>query len=110
MPRYEYRKLEQLPDASKAFDGWIEHLDREFANKDVTHRSEVVRDVLHELYLGRPYEAPRHGASLAEQTLIHSFDPRILHRRRAAIVRQILLRPEVQPDCLAIRQSPRCSK
>src|SRR5207248_2999440 len=76
MPRYEYRKLEQLPDASKAFDGWIEHLDREFANKDVTHRSEVVRDVLHELYLGRPYEAPRHGASLAEQTLIHSFDPR----------------------------------
>src|SRR3954469_3166450 len=76
MPRYEYRKLEQLPDATKAFDEWIEHLDREFANKDVTHRSEVVRDVLHELYLGRPYQAPRHGASLAEQALVHSFDRR----------------------------------
>src|SRR5882724_6238303 len=76
MPRYEYRKLEQLPDATKAFDGWLEHLDREFANKDVTHRSEVVRNTLHELYLGRPYEVPRHGAPLAEQALIHTFDPR----------------------------------
>ena len=51
MPRYEYRKLEQLPDATKAFDAWIDHLDREFANKDVTHRSEVVRNTLHEIYL-----------------------------------------------------------
>ena len=76
MPRYEYRKLEQLPDATKAFDEWIEYLDREFSNKDATHRSEVVRDALHEIYLGRPYEPLRHGAPLAEQALVHSFDPR----------------------------------
>ena len=40
MPRYEYRKLEQMPDAVKAFDAWIEYLDREFSNKDSDHRSE----------------------------------------------------------------------
>jgi len=76
MPRYEYRKLEQLPEATKAFDAWIEQLDREFANRDVTHRSEVVRNTLHELYLGRPYAPPRPDAPLAEQALIHTFDPR----------------------------------
>src|SRR5438105_2596130 len=76
MPRYEYRKLEQLPDATKAFDAWLEHLDREFANKDVTHRSEIVRDTLHELYLGRPYAPPKANAPLAEQALVHTLDPR----------------------------------
>src|SRR5438477_3192618 len=76
MPRYEYRKLEQLPDATKAFDAWIEHLDREFSNRDVTHRSEVVRNTLHEIYLGRPYATPKANAPLAEKTLVHSFDPR----------------------------------
>ena len=76
MPRYEYRKLEQLPDATKAFDAWIEQLDREFSNKDVTHRSEVVRNSLHEIYLGRPYAPPPADAPLAEQALVHTFDPR----------------------------------
>src|SRR5438309_4555089 len=76
MPRYDYRKLEQLPEATKAFDAWIEQLDREFANKDVTHRSEVVRNALHEIYLGRAYAPPRADAPLAEHALIHTFDPR----------------------------------
>src|SRR3954463_2480468 len=96
MPRYEYRKLEQLPDATKAFDEWIEYLDREFANKDVTHRSELVRDVLHEIYLGRPYEAPRHGANLAEQSLVHSFDPR-----------NVTLEPEYYGDVDATKYAER---
>ena len=76
MPRYEYRPLAPQPDAEKAFLAWIEHLDRQFAERSVEHRSQVVRDTLHELYLGRPYAPPRANAPLAEKTLVHSFDPR----------------------------------
>ena len=76
MPRYDYRKLAPLPDAQKSFDSWLEWLDKQFSNKDTRHRSEVVRDVLHDIYLGRPYAAPTAKASLSEQALIHSFDPR----------------------------------
>src|SRR5437899_8820411 len=76
MPRYDYRKLAPLPDAQKSFDSWLEWLDKQFSNKDVTHRSEVVRNVLHDIYLGRPYAPPSAKATLSEQSLIHSFDPR----------------------------------
>lgn len=76
MPRYEYRNLAPMPAAEKAFLDWIDELDREFANTSAEHRSVIVRRALHELYLGRPYQAPSPGASLAEQSLVHSFDPR----------------------------------
>jgi acetyltransferase-like isoleucine patch superfamily enzyme len=76
MPRYEYRVLNPTPPAEKAFLAWIDQLEKEFINRDPEHRSKVVRDALHELYLGRPYIAP-HGASpLAEQALIYTLDPR----------------------------------
>ncbi len=74
MERYEYRLLNPVPAAEEAFLGWIEQLDREFMNRDAEHRSDVVRDALHQLYLGRPYAVPSGG--LAQQTLVHSFDPR----------------------------------
>src|SRR5579862_2254530 len=54
MPRYEYRVLKPVPAAEKAFLGWIDGLDRAFANRDPEHRSNVVREELHQLYLGRP--------------------------------------------------------
>src|SRR5438094_5388982 len=76
MPRYEYRNLQQSPDATAAFDQWIDELDRHFADRDPTTRSEAVRDALHEIYLGRPYAPPSARASLAEKALVHSFDPR----------------------------------
>jgi acetyltransferase-like isoleucine patch superfamily enzyme len=76
MPRYEYRPLNPSAPAEKAFLGWINQLDRDFTNRDPEHRSNVVREALHQLYLGRPYAAPNADASLAEQTLVHSFDPR----------------------------------
>ena len=76
MPRYEYRKLKPQPAAEKIFLAWIDQLDEQFANRDSDHRSIVVRDTLHELYLGRPYTVPAADAPLAEQTLVHSFDPR----------------------------------
>ena len=76
MPRYEYRPLEPMPGAEKNFLEWIQKLDEQFSNRDIEHRSMVVRDTLHELYLGRPYAEPGPEASQAERTLIDSFDPR----------------------------------
>jgi acetyltransferase-like isoleucine patch superfamily enzyme len=76
MPRYEYRVLTPVPAAEKAFLEWIDGLDRAFANRDPERRSNVVREELHQLYLGRPYAAPDPAAPLAVQTLVHSLDPR----------------------------------
>jgi acetyltransferase-like isoleucine patch superfamily enzyme len=76
MPRYEYRPLTPIPAAEKLFLGWIDQLDQAFADRNPERRSNVVRETLHQLYLGRPYAAPDPSASLAEQALVHSFDPR----------------------------------
>ena len=76
MPRYEYRILNPVPAAEKAFLAWIDDLDHKFTNRNSEYRNDVVRDALHELYLGQPYAAPDPAAPLAMQTLIHSFDPR----------------------------------
>jgi acetyltransferase-like isoleucine patch superfamily enzyme len=74
MPRYEYRDLHPTPAAEKAFLEWIEKLDQEFMNRDPEHRSDVVRETLHELYVGRPH--PGSGGQPAQNVLMHSFDPR----------------------------------
>ena len=76
MPRYEYRAIGPTPAAEKAFLTWIDRLDQEFMNRDPEHRSLVVRDALHQLYLGRPYSGPDASVPLAAQTLVHTFDPR----------------------------------
>src|SRR5271170_5040355 len=76
MPRYEYRVLNPTPAAEKAFLAWVDKLDQEFINRDPEYRGKVVRNALHELYLGRPYMTPDPSTPLAEQTLIHTFDPR----------------------------------
>jgi acetyltransferase-like isoleucine patch superfamily enzyme len=96
MPRYEYRALKPTPAAEKAFLNWIEELDKQFVNRDPEHRSSVVRDALHELYLGRPYAAPGANAPLAEQALIHSFDPR-----------NATLEPEYYGDVDAVKYAER---
>jgi acetyltransferase-like isoleucine patch superfamily enzyme len=76
MPRYEYRDLHPIAAAEKAFLDWIEKLDEQFSNRDIEHRCKVVRETLHELYLGRPYAEPGPTTPLAEQALVYSFDPR----------------------------------
>ena len=76
MPRYEYRPLTPTPVAEKAFLTWIDRLDQEFMNRDPEPRSLVVRDALHQLYLGRPYSAPDAAVPLAAQASVHTFDPR----------------------------------
>jgi acetyltransferase-like isoleucine patch superfamily enzyme len=75
MPRYEYRAIGPTPAAENSFLTWIERLDQEFMNRDSEHRSLVVRDALHQLYLGRLYSTTDAGP-LAAQALIHTFDPR----------------------------------
>jgi acetyltransferase-like isoleucine patch superfamily enzyme len=74
MPRFEYRPLKPTPQAEKSFLEWVDKLDQEFMNRDPEHRSDVVREALYQIYLGRPYSAPAGGT--AEQVLMHSFDPR----------------------------------
>ncbi|PYV47799.1 MAG: acyltransferase [Acidobacteria bacterium] len=74
MPRYEYRNLAPTPDAHKTFLDWIEWLDSQFQNRDAEHRNVIVREALHQLYLGKPYSAPE--GDFAQRALVHSFDPR----------------------------------
>ena len=76
MPRYEYRNLTPLPAAAAAYGNWVNWLDQQFQNKDIDHRSEVVRDVLHEIYFGRPYSDPGSLSDFSTQTVVHSLDPR----------------------------------
>lgn len=103
MPRYEYRTFH--PKAEQSFLAWIDHLDKEFSNPDPAHRSVVVRDALHQIYLGRPYvpedeNEPYDKASVTSQlsgrALTHSFDPR-----------NITLEPEYYGDIDAARYEPR---
>jgi acetyltransferase-like isoleucine patch superfamily enzyme len=72
----DYRDLRPTPAAEKAFDHWIERLDQEFSRRDPEQRSLVVRDTLHEIFLGRPYEPLKASDSPAHLALVHSFDPR----------------------------------
>jgi acetyltransferase-like isoleucine patch superfamily enzyme len=77
MQRYEYRNLTPTPVAEKLYLAWIDQLDAAFtANRDYERRSLVVRDALHELYLGRPYSQPDNLSGMAQQALAHTFDPR----------------------------------
>lgn len=96
MPRFEYRNVGPTPAAEKAFLAWIDELDREFMNRDPEHRSDVVRDALYELYLGRPYAALRGSESLTGQALAHSFDPR-----------NATLEPETYGDADAVKYAER---
>ena len=103
MPRYEYRNLH--PDAEKSFLAWIDHLDKEFSNPDPAHRSVVVRDTLHQIYLGRPYLPAEENeeydnasisSQLAARAAEHGFDPR-----------NVTLEPEYYGDLDAAQYEPR---
>ncbi|MGC1448880.1 MAG: acyltransferase [Candidatus Sulfotelmatobacter sp.] len=94
MPRYDYRVLNPTPAAEKAFLEWIDRLDQEFMNRDPDHRSDVVGEALHQLYLGRPHATPE--GSPAAQVLVHSFDPR-----------NATLEPEYYGDVDAVKYAER---
>jgi acetyltransferase-like isoleucine patch superfamily enzyme len=97
MPRLEYRNLAQLPEATAAYDKWIDWLDAQFSNKDIKHRSEVVRDALTEIYYGQPAQK-LDAANLSAQVAIHSLDPR-----------NTTLEPEYYGDVDAARYAERKS-
>jgi acetyltransferase-like isoleucine patch superfamily enzyme len=96
MPRYEYRVLNPTAAAEKIFSDWIERLDQEFMDRNPEHRSNVVRDALHQLYFGRPYAPPNPTAGLAQQASVHSFDPR-----------NATLEPEYYGDVDAVKYAER---
>jgi len=96
MPRYEYRNIAPQPAAEKSYIAWLNRLDQQFMNRDPEHRAAVVRDTLHELYLGRPVESHGVSSSLVAQTLVHSFDSR-----------NASLEPEYYGDVDAVRYSER---
>ncbi|HEU5452884.1 MAG TPA: acyltransferase, partial [Terriglobales bacterium] len=92
MPRYEYRQLKPMPEAERAFSQWIERLDQQFtATRDYHPRSEIVRNALCQLYLGRDWQPAANDAP-GTATLIHSFDPR-----------NITLEPEYYGDVDPVR-------
>jgi acetyltransferase-like isoleucine patch superfamily enzyme len=76
MPIYPYRVLSPTAAAEKAYLDWIAQLDSEFANPDPDHRSLVVRNTLHEIFLGKPYQDPIPTDPIATQSMVYSFDPR----------------------------------
>jgi acetyltransferase-like isoleucine patch superfamily enzyme len=96
MPRFDYRVLNPIPEAEKNFLDWIDQLDQQFMNRNPEHRSAVVRDTLHAIYLGRPYAQPSAGATPPEKALIHSFDPR-----------NATLEPEYYGDVDAVKYAER---
>ncbi|NYF79190.1 acyltransferase [Granulicella arctica] len=101
MPNQSYRDLKPTPEAEATYRRWLSHL-----NDDLTRhtsperRSEIVRDELFQIFLGRPHGGKINAtltSELATSVLAESFDPR-----------NITLEPEyygdVDPDRYAERK------
>jgi hypothetical protein len=74
------REVRPLAEAEGLYRRWLAHLDDEFKRlQSPDLRAEMVRDELHEIYLGRPHGG-RSTTSLISETamfvLAESFDPR----------------------------------
>jgi acetyltransferase-like isoleucine patch superfamily enzyme len=67
------------PEAEEVYRRWIRFLDEEFLrHRSPERRSEIVRDQLYQLYLGRPHDTKRHGTLTSElpgEVLGLSLDP-----------------------------------
>ncbi len=80
MPDSKDREVRPLPEAEGLYRRWLAHLDDEFRRQQSPdRRAEIVRDELHEIYLGRPHGA-RTSTSLISETamfvLEEGLDPR----------------------------------
>jgi hypothetical protein len=80
MATNEERQLRPTPEAEALYRRWIAHLSDEFArNQSPDRRAEIVRDELHQLYLGRPHGG-RMNLTLSSEwginVLAETFDPR----------------------------------
>ena len=69
-----------LPEAEAVYRRWLAHLNAEFTRyTNCTRRSEIVRDELHMLTLGRPHGGRMNASLISElplAVLAESFDPR----------------------------------
>jgi acetyltransferase-like isoleucine patch superfamily enzyme len=79
MPVYPYRDLQPTAEAEELYRRWISYLDEEFTkHKQPALRAEIVRDNLHQLYLGRPHGGKLNFTLTSElpgNVLQLSFDP-----------------------------------
>jgi acetyltransferase-like isoleucine patch superfamily enzyme len=73
MARIEDRELHPHAEAQEVYRRWLAHLDEEFArHHEPRLRAELVRDTLHQIYLGRP-----HGGKL-NTTLVSELPGNVL--------------------------------
>ncbi|HEY0264440.1 MAG TPA: hypothetical protein VGC07_07940 [Granulicella sp.] len=74
------RDLKPGTEAESTFRRWVSHLNEEFTrHPSVDRRSEIVRDELYQLFLGRPHGGKLNAtlvSELASNTLFEGFDPR----------------------------------
>ena len=80
MPVLNYNELKPSAEAELIFRRWLANLNEEFTrHQNIDRRSEIVRDELHQIYLGRPHGGRMNAtlaSELATNTLTESFDPR----------------------------------
>ena len=80
MPVITYRDPKPTPEAEAVFRRWLANLNEEFTrHKSVDRRSEIVRDELFQMYLGRPHGGRMNTtliSELATNTLSECFDAR----------------------------------
>jgi hypothetical protein len=76
----EQRELKPTPEAEALYRRWIAYLNEEFTRgQSVDRRSEIARDELHQIYLGRPHGGRMNVAlssELATNVIAESLDPR----------------------------------
>ncbi|MEO6802170.1 MAG: hypothetical protein ABI197_02875 [Granulicella sp.] len=75
-----HRELKPTPEAEATYRRWLGHLNEELTRHTaVDRRSEIVRDELFQIYLGRPHGGRLNTtmvSELASNALYESFDPR----------------------------------
>jgi len=79
MARYQYRDVKPTAEAEDLYRRWLCHLDEEFTrHKESRLRGELVRDSLHQIYLGRPHGGKLNTSLISElpgNVLQMSLDP-----------------------------------
>jgi len=75
-----YRELKPTPEAEATYLKWLSQLNEDFTRcQSVDRRSEIVRDELYQIYLGKIHGAHKQSTltiELASSVLAESFDPR----------------------------------
>ncbi|MDE3104984.1 MAG: acyltransferase [Acidobacteriota bacterium] len=80
MPVHAYRDLKPTPEAEAIYRRWLSNLNEEFMrHQGVDRRSEIVRDELTQIFLGRTHGGRRQASLTSElgtNVMAESFDPR----------------------------------